>query len=98
MQYTGSSFSEHFIRLFETFLPSARRERLPEEAFPQQASHLGTHHFDAVERRTFEMLRQAEDLIAQASERIPEQSRFAFAAGLVALVIIGALVLGGTGP
>jgi hydrogenase-4 component B len=98
MQYTGSSFSEHFIRLFETFLPSARRERLPEEAFPQQASHLGTHHFDAVERRTFEMLRQAEDLIAQASERIPEQSRFAFAAGLVALVIIGALVLGGSGP
>jgi len=98
MQYTGSSFSEHFIRLFETFLPSARRERLPEETFPQQASHLGTHHFDAVERRTFEMLRQAEDLIAHASERIPEQSRFAFAAGLVALVIIGALVLGATGP
>lgn len=98
MQYTGSSFSEQFVRLFEAFLPSARRERLPEEAFPRHASHLATHHFDAVERRMFEMLGQAEDLIAQASERIPEQSRFAFAAGLVALVIIGALVLGGAGP
>lgn len=98
MQYTGSSFSEQFVRLFEAFLPSARRERLPEEAFPRHASHLATHHFDAVERRMFEMLGQAEDLIAHASERIPEQSRFAFAAGLVALVIIGALVLGGAGP
>lgn len=98
MQYTGSSFSEQLVRLFEAFLPSVRRERLPEETFPRHASHLATHHFDAVERRMFEMLGQAEDLIAHASERIPEQSRFAFAAGLVALVIIGALVLGGAGP
>jgi hydrogenase-4 component B len=98
MQYTGSSFSQQFVRLFEAFLPSARRERLPDETFPQHASHVATHHFDAVERRMFEMLGQAEDLIAHASERIPEQSRFAFAAGLLALVIIGALVLGGSGP
>jgi hydrogenase-4 component B len=98
MQYTGSSFSEQFVRLFEAFLPSARRGRLPEEAFPRHASHLATHHFDAVERRMFEMLGQAEDLVAHASEQIPEQSRFAFAAGLVALVIIGALVLSGAGP
>jgi Mg2+ and Co2+ transporter CorA len=98
MQYTGSSFSEQFVHLFEAFLPSTRRERLPEETFPRHASHLATHHFDAVERRMFEMLGQAEDLIDHASERIPEQSRFAFAAGLLALVIIGALVLGGAGP
>jgi hypothetical protein len=95
MQYTGSSFSDQFARLFRALLPSVRRERLPEETFPRHASHLSTHHFDPVERRTFEMLGQAEDLVAHASERIPEQSRFAFAAGLVALVIIGALVLGG---
>jgi hydrogenase-4 component B len=96
MQYTGSSFSDQFAGLFRALLPSVRRERLPEGSFPRHASQLATHHFDPVERRTFEMLGQAEDLVAHASERIPEQSRFAFAAGLVALVIIGALVLGGS--
>jgi hydrogenase-4 component B len=97
MQSTGSSFSEHFTRIFETFLPSLRRERLPEELFPQKPGHLATHHVDAVERRMFEVLGQGEDFIAGASGRIPEQPRFAFAAGLVALVIIGALVTGGFG-
>jgi hypothetical protein len=75
-----------------------RRERLPEAIFPRHASQLVTHHFDPVERRMFEMLGQAEDLVAHASERIPEQSRFAFAAGLVVLIVIGALVLGGSSP
>jgi len=98
MQYTGSAFSEQLVRLFAAFLPSARRERLPEQAFPAQPSHLATHHFDAVERRMFEMLGQAEDVVSHASDKIPEQSRFAFAAGLVALIIIGALVLGGQSP
>jgi hydrogenase-4 component B len=98
MQYTGSAFSEQLVRLFAAFLPSVRRERLPNETFPRKASHLSTHHFDAVERRMFEMLGQAEDVVAHASEKIPEQSRFAFAAGLVALVIIGALILGWQSP
>jgi hydrogenase-4 component B len=98
MQYTGSSFSEQFVRLFMAFLPSVRRERFPEGIFPRKRSHLATHYFDAVERRMFEMLGQAEDVVAHASEKIPEQARFAFAAGLVALVIIGALVLGGLSP
>ena len=98
MQYTGSAFSEQLVRLFAAFLPSIRRERLPDETFPRKTSHLSTHHFDAVERRMFEMLGQAEDVVAQASEKIPEQSRFAFAAGLVALVIIGALILGWQSP
>jgi hydrogenase-4 component B len=96
MQYTASSFSDQLARLLRALLPSVRREDLPQQTFPRRAGHLGTHHFDPVERRTFEMLGQAEDLVAHASERIPEQSRFAFAAGLVALVIIGALVLGGS--
>lgn len=98
MQYTGSAFSEQLVRLFAAFLPSVRRERLPDETFPRKTSHLSTHHFDAVERRMFEMLGQAEDVVAHASEKIPEQSRFAFAAGLVALVIIGALILGWQSP
>ena len=98
MQYTGSAFSEQFARLFQAFLPAARRERLPDVPFPRHASHVATHHFDPVERRTFEMLGQAEDLIARTSERIPEHSRFAFAAGLTVLIIIGALVVTGASP
>ncbi|WP_437893031.1 proton-conducting transporter transmembrane domain-containing protein [Sorangium sp. So ce124] len=97
MQYTGSSFSEQFTRVFASFLPSLRRERLPEGPFPQQPGHLSTHHVDAVERRMFEVLGHGENFIAQAFDRIPEQPRFAFAAGLVALVLIGAMVVGGVG-
>jgi hydrogenase-4 component B len=93
MQYTGSSFTEQLAKLFEAFQPSVRRQRLPAEVFPQAPGQLSTHHFDAVERRMFEMLGQAEDAVTRASDRIPEQSRFAFAAGLAALVIIGAVVL-----
>lgn len=97
MQYTGSSFAEHFARIFDSFLPALRRERLPDELFPQQPGHLATHHIDAVERRMFEVLGQGEDFVAQASARIPEQPRFAFAAGLIALIVIGVLVLEGIG-
>ncbi|WP_437587091.1 proton-conducting transporter transmembrane domain-containing protein [Sorangium sp. So ce1000] len=97
MQYTGSSFSEQFTRIFASFLPSLRRERLPDGPFPQQPGHLSTHHVDAVERRMFEVLGRGESFIAQAFDRIPEQPRFAFSAGFVALVIIGAIVTGGFG-
>jgi hydrogenase-4 component B len=97
MQYTGSSFSQPFVRIFESILPSLRRERLPSELFPPSPGHLATHHIDPVERRMFEVLGQGEDFISHASERIPEQPRFAFAAGLVALLIIVVLALGGLG-
>jgi hydrogenase-4 component B len=94
MQYTGSSFAEPFARIFEGVLPSVRRERLPEGPFPAQNGYLATHHADAVEKRMYEVLGQGESFVTQTSERIPEQPRFAFAAGLVALVLIGAIVLG----
>jgi hypothetical protein len=42
----------------------------------------------------FEVLGQGEDLVSQASKRISEQPRFAFAAGLAALIIIGVIVFG----
>ena len=94
MQYTASSFSAQFARMFDGVLPQLRRERLPVEIFPQAHGHISTHHVDAVERRMFEVLGQGEDMVVQASERIPEQPRFAFAAGLVALVILGGLIIG----
>lgn len=96
MQYTASSFSAQFARVFDAFLPQLRRERLPDQIFPAEPGHLGTHHVDAVERRMFEVLGQGEDMITHASERIPEQPRFAFAAGLVALVVAVGLLVGAT--
>jgi hydrogenase-4 component B len=92
MQYTGSAFAEHFARIFESSMPALRRERLPTESFPQSPGHLATHHADAVEQRIFEGLARGEDMIAGMSARIPAHSRFAFAAGLCALFIIGVLV------
>jgi hypothetical protein len=43
----------------------------------------------------FEVLGQGESFIARAAGRIPEQPRFAFAAGLLALVVIVASLVGG---
>ena len=97
MQYTASGFTEQFARIFDAFLPSMRREQLPTEPFPQHPGYLNTHHADAVERRMFEVLGQGEDVVEQAADRIPEQPRFAFAAGLAALVVIGVLVFGWIG-
>ncbi len=95
MQYTGNSFARQFAAIWSAFLPVLRREQLPSELFPQRPSHLATHHVDAVERRIFEALGQGEELMTQASDRISEQSHIGFAAGLVALIIIVALLFGG---
>ena len=94
MQYTGSSFTEQFARVLEAFLPVQRRERLAPELFPQHPGHVATHHPDPVEQRMFEVLDQGEDFVAETSGRIPEQPRFAFAAGLVTLFLLGALLAG----
>ena len=94
MQYSASSFSAQFARLFEAFLPQLRREHLPHETFPAEPGHIGTHHVDAVERRMFEVLGQGEQMIQQTAGRIPEQPRFAFAGGLIALVIAVGLLIG----
>jgi len=94
MQYTGSSFSEQLARLFEGVMPPLRREQLPTELFPQRPGHVATSHPDAVERRMFEVLGQGEEMVEDASRRVSEQPRFAFAAGLLALILIGAIVFG----
>lgn len=94
MQYTGSSFVAELTNIFESLLPSLRRERLPRGPFPAEPGHLATHHPDAVERRMFEVLGQGEEMISNASDRIPEQPRFAFAAGLIALVVAIGLLVG----
>jgi hydrogenase-4 component B len=94
MQYTGSSFGKQFARLFEAVLPVVRRGQVPDEFFPRQATHLATHHADPVEKRMFEVLGQGEQYMRLATGKIPDQPRFAFTAGLLALLVIG-LILGG---
>lgn len=94
LQYTGSAFSEHFARLFSAFIPALRREQLPVELLPRQAGHLATHHADPVERRMFEVLGQGEDYVARTAGKVSETPRFAFTAGLLALLLLGLLLLG----
>jgi len=94
MQYTGGSFSAQLSTLFRPALPVLTREQLPTEPFPQHASHLSTHHVDAVERRMFEVLGQGEQFVQDTSGRIPEQPRFAFAAGLIVLVVVALVAIG----
>jgi hydrogenase-4 component B len=94
MQYTGSSFSAQLSTLFRPALPVLTREHLPTVPFPQHASHLSTHHVDAVEQRMFEVIGQGEQFVQETSSRIPEQPRFAFAAGLIALVVLALVALG----
>jgi hydrogenase-4 component B len=94
MQYTGGSFSAQLSTLFRPALPVMTRETLPTEPFPQHTSHLSTHHVDAVERRMYEVLGQGEQFVQDTSGRIPEQPRFAFAAGLLALVVVALVALG----
>jgi hypothetical protein len=70
------------------------REHLPTVPFPQHAAQISTNHVDAVERRMFEVLGQGEQFVQDTSRRIPEQPRFAFAAGLIVLVVVALVALG----
>lgn len=94
MQYTGSSFGEHFARIFDAFIPALRRGQPPHEFFPRHPTHLASHHADPVEQRMFEVLGRGEEYVGQVTEKIPDQPRFAFAAGLVALFLIGLILVG----
>lgn len=96
MQYSGTSFSQQFATVFKAFLPQLRREELPHGYFPTTGK-LSTHHVDAVERRMFAVLGDSESLVARIVGSIPDEPRFTFAAGLLALgVIAGFVVLGET--
>lgn len=97
MQYTGTSFSAQFVRVFESFVLELRREKLPDGYFPEGEGHVHTHHADAVERRMFESLGNGESLVRHVADRIPEGPRLSFAAGLITLVVILALLSGRSG-
>lgn len=96
LQYTGSSFVEQFARLFGAFIPALRREQLPTELLPQQPGSFATHHADPVERRMFEVLGQGEEYVTRSAGKVSEEPRFAFSAGLVALLLIALFLFGST--
>ena len=97
MQTTGTAFSSQFTEIFAGVFHERRRATLPEGAFPEKGSHIGTHHVDAIEHRLFEALGEGEGIASRVSAKISEEPRFAFALGLIALgLLAGAVLLGGS--
>lgn len=95
MQYTGSAFSEQLIRIFSTVLPLHSRMKLSKRIFPRTSGQVELHMPDAVEDRIFEVLGRGEDMFVRTAAAVPEEPRFAFAAGLaVVLVLIAVLLVG----
>jgi hydrogenase-4 component B len=93
MQYGGTSFSASFAGLFRAVLVVLRREKRVEGYFPSEG-HVHTHCVDAVERRLFEIIGRGDQAASIISRKLGEdQPRVAFAAGLIALLVICALVL-----
>ena len=98
MQYTGSSFSWDFVRRFRSALVLLRRQHAPQGYFPTDA-YLITDCVDAVERRLFTVIKQGDESATRMSQRLKEDDpRVAFAAALLALVLIGGLVVLSVGP
>jgi hydrogenase-4 component B len=97
MQYTGSSFAWDFGRRFQGVLLMLRRQKAPEGYFPVDG-YLITHCPDAVERRLFAVIKHGDESAAELSRHLREDDpRVAFGAALVAVVLIAALVVLGTG-
>ena len=98
MQYTGASFSAEFGHRFSGLMVLIRRQKAPEGYFPTDG-WLITDCVDAVERRLFDVIRHGDTSASEMSRQLREDDpRYAFAAGLVALVTIAGLVLLAGGP
>ncbi len=93
MQYTGASFSSDFGARFRGFMILLRRKKSPAGYFPSD-SYVITDCVDAVERRLFSVISRGDASAADLSAKLREDDpRVAFAAGLVAVIVIGGLVL-----
>ena len=92
MQYSGASFSFPMVAVFRDLLRYITREELPKDVFPSDGSY-ETHCVDSVERRVFNWLDSSETITCQALSKLPEDSRFSFAIGLVALILLSAFVV-----
>jgi hydrogenase-4 component B len=98
MQTTGAGFSADFAERFRGVLRLVRRQKAPQGYFPADA-WLVTDCVDAVEHRLFDVIRHGDASASALSQKLREDDpRYAFAAGLVALVAMAALVLLVGGP
>lgn len=98
MQYTGSSFSWDFSQPFRGVLVLLRRQHAPQGYFPQDG-WLITDCVDAVERRLFSVIKHGDESAGDLSRRLREDDpRLAFAAALVAIVVIAGLAVLAGGP
>jgi hydrogenase-4 component B len=98
MQYTGSSFSWDFSQPFGGVLVLLRRQHAPAGYFPTEG-YVVTDCVDAVERRLFAVIKHGDESATDLSRKLREDDpRVAFAAALVALVLIAGLVVLAGGP
>lgn len=98
MQYTGSSFSWDFSQRFRAVMVLLRRQHAPEGYFPKDA-YLISDCVDAVERRLFSVIKHGDESATDLSRRLKEDDpRLAFAAALVAIVLIAGLIVLSGGP
>jgi hydrogenase-4 component B len=98
MQYTGSSFSSDFAARFGSVMVTLKRQKAPQGYFPDD-SYLITNCVDAVERRLFSVIKRGDATAAELSSRLREDDpRIAFAAALIALVMMCGLIVLASGP
>ena len=98
MQYTGSSFSSDFSARFRGVMVMLRRQKAPAGYFPAD-SYLITDCVDAVERRLYSVIGHGDASAGDLSSRLREDDpRIAFAAALVAIVMIAGVVVLAGGP
>ncbi|WP_395701202.1 proton-conducting transporter membrane subunit [Aquabacterium sp.] len=93
MQYTGSSFSWDFAQRFRRLMVLLHRHKAPQAYFPTDA-YVVTDCVDAVERRLYAVIGHGDSSAADLSRQLREDDpRPAFAAGLIALVVIAGLIV-----
>jgi hydrogenase-4 component B len=98
MQYTGDSFSSDFSEHFSGILLLLQRRKAPAGYFPGD-SYLITNCVDAVETRLFSVITHGDNSAAEMSGRLREDDpRIAFAAALIAIILISGLVVLAGGP
>jgi len=98
MAYTGSSFSSDFIARFKGVMVMLRRQKAPAGYFPTDA-YLITDCVDAVERRLFSVIGHGDSSASNLSSKLREDDpRVAFAAALIAIVMIAGVIVLAGGP
>lgn len=91
MQYSGSSFSQPMAEVFKDLLRYLTNQHLPKGVFPKDGKY-ETYCVDSVEQEVYGTLEKGEGLAKGLVSRFPESSRASFMVGLIALVVLVALV------